>query len=375
MAGGIQQGQLSEDIKIGGSTEIIKTQVGHGFSLHQPIYHNGVTWVVAQADNENTLAEYIVTEIEDANNFLATKFGEVEATAHGFTVGEHYFLDDAVAGGVTLSQPGTFSCPVFYVEDANTLHVEIYRPFAVNEAHSTLQDARGDADGSVTEGCTITTEGIVPNMSTQVVLDAPFTYTTGRNLGGVYGDLVISVNGQRIERFTSGINDSTGEIGYEEINNSTIRISTKTASGSDQLPAGAIINISRVEVTNGLAPDKKGKWQKKIMTSSNTPSQMNWNNLVPGNTYEVALHVGIQCNNNNKYVYANHNGSPILKVGTQQLYAPNPNDEHFGSETTFTATATTVTFTQTGGATLSANDSWSRIKDITDFYLETSEYT
>jgi len=125
--------QYVDDATAGGGTAIERTQATHGFTLLDAIYHNGTIWAKAQADVADTLAEYVVSEVVDVNNFVATKFGEVTATAHGLTVGEHYFLSDATAGAGTLTEPSLFSSPLYYVEDVNTLHMEVYRPSDVTD--------------------------------------------------------------------------------------------------------------------------------------------------------------------------------------------------------------------------------------------------
>lgn len=120
--------QYVDDATAGGGTAIEKNQTTHGLALLDAIYHNGTIWTKAQADVEATLAEYVVTEVVDADNFVATKFGEAIATAHGLSVGEHYFLSDSVAGAGTTTEPSQYSSPLYYVEDANTLQIEVYRP-------------------------------------------------------------------------------------------------------------------------------------------------------------------------------------------------------------------------------------------------------
>lgn len=122
----------------GGGTAITKNQIAHGFSVLEPIYHNGTSWLKAQANDVETLAEYVVTEVTDVDNFIANKFGEVTVTAHGKTVGEHYFLSELVAGFTQVTEPSNFSSPVFYVEDANTIHIEVYRPSDISSSPDNL---------------------------------------------------------------------------------------------------------------------------------------------------------------------------------------------------------------------------------------------
>jgi hypothetical protein len=115
----------------GGATQFEIEQVAHGFAVGEGIYHNGTTWVKAQANDADTLAYYVVIEVVDVDNFVAADFGRIEAVAHGYTVGDFYFLSDSVAGQATNVEPSSFSNPLFYVEDANTLQVKCLRPSAV----------------------------------------------------------------------------------------------------------------------------------------------------------------------------------------------------------------------------------------------------
>jgi hypothetical protein len=123
-----------EPIGGGGSTSFEISQASHGFAVGDGIYHNGTTWVKAQANDAATLAYYVVIEVVDANTFVAADFGRIEATAHGYTIGQYYFLSEATPGLATTTEPGSgFSNPLFYVEDANTLQVKVYRPNAVGD--------------------------------------------------------------------------------------------------------------------------------------------------------------------------------------------------------------------------------------------------
>jgi len=123
-----------------GGTAIEKNQTAHGFSVLDAIYHDGTSWEKAQANDAETLAEYVVTEVTDVDNFVAYKFGEVTVTSHGKTVGEHYFLSETVAGGGQTSEPGTYSSPLYYVEDVDTIHIEVYRPAEVSGTTPTSID-------------------------------------------------------------------------------------------------------------------------------------------------------------------------------------------------------------------------------------------
>jgi hypothetical protein len=117
-----------------GGTTIEIDQVAHGFAVGEGIYHNGTNWVKAQANDGATLATFVVTEVPDVDSFIAYQFGRVEVTAHGFTIGEYYFLSNTVAGQPTSTEPtNDYSNPLFYVEDANFLQIMVYRPSVIGE--------------------------------------------------------------------------------------------------------------------------------------------------------------------------------------------------------------------------------------------------
>ena len=116
-----------------GGTSFDQVQPAHGFTLFTPIYHNGVTWVKAQANASNTLAMYVVTEFS-TNAFTATKFGLIEAPAHGLTIGEFYFVSRDTAGAITPTEPiFGYSNPVLYVQDATNVHILVHRPALIGD--------------------------------------------------------------------------------------------------------------------------------------------------------------------------------------------------------------------------------------------------
>jgi hypothetical protein len=153
----------------GGSGEVVSfdvNQTTHGFAALDVIYHDGSDWVKAQANNSGTLAQYIVTAVADVDNFTASNWGKVTSTAHGLTVGEHYFLSETTAGGLTATAPTSgYNQPVLYVEDANTLHLLIQRGISTELASGGAVTGTGSA-GQI---------GVWSGTSTQTG-DADFTY-------------------------------------------------------------------------------------------------------------------------------------------------------------------------------------------------------
>lgn len=148
MAGGITQGQLDPNLETGsGGSTITKNQVAHGFSLLDGIYHNGTIWVKAQADDADTVATYCVFEIADIDNFRASKFGPVEVLGHGKTIGEYYFQSTTTPGAPSISAPTSgFSNPLFYVEDANTIHMTVHRAVFVSNALAATVEGYNSSD-------------------------------------------------------------------------------------------------------------------------------------------------------------------------------------------------------------------------------------
>lgn len=119
----------------GGATSFDIEQVAHGLSVGDGIYHNGTSFVKGLANDSTTLAYHVVTQVADVDNFSAADFGRIESEAHGFTVGEYYFLSEVTAGLPTITAPTVgFSNPLFYVETADILQIKCLRPNSVGDA-------------------------------------------------------------------------------------------------------------------------------------------------------------------------------------------------------------------------------------------------
>lgn len=103
------------------SDKKIITQNGHGFTTGQPIYFNGTTWQLAQANNINTLATEIAIVI-DVNIFEAVTLGSVDGLA-GLIPGAWYFVDDTTPGTLILTEPAIFSNPMAIAETTSKLFV------------------------------------------------------------------------------------------------------------------------------------------------------------------------------------------------------------------------------------------------------------
>jgi hypothetical protein len=110
-------------------TDFDANQVAHGFTVGQPVYFDGTDWQLAQADSGYTMAEGIVKEVTDADNFTVRVVGPVEGLS-GLTPGAYYFVSKDTAGALTVTEPTApyFSNPVGFALSATQLMVLPLRP-------------------------------------------------------------------------------------------------------------------------------------------------------------------------------------------------------------------------------------------------------
>ena len=93
----------------GGSSVEEITQSSHGFD-NDFIYHNGTSWVKAQADSADTCATHFAVNI-DTDNFYLYSVGEIDSSgmtddsSSSLTAGNYYYLSQSTAGKVTGTKP------------------------------------------------------------------------------------------------------------------------------------------------------------------------------------------------------------------------------------------------------------------------------
>jgi hypothetical protein len=165
------------------------SQASHGFSVLDAVYHNGTTWVAAQADDPDTLGFGIVVAVSDANTFNVSTGGQFTISSHGLTAGEYYFTSDTVAGDLTSTEPPVYSNPLLYVLDANDVFVLTYRPSAKSGSSpeekllSTVSGIDGTSTGS-TNLYTVPSGKVV--MVTKALIQVTAADTvTGVGTGGI----------------------------------------------------------------------------------------------------------------------------------------------------------------------------------------------
>lgn len=117
-------------------TTFAVNQVGHGFTVGQPIYHNGASFALANSSSEDTLAMWVVTNVTNEDNFTAAQSGRFEIEdGHGLITNQFYFVGDT-DGSLTPTEPSTYSNPVLYIESPTVFHVLPFRPSSPNEGGS-----------------------------------------------------------------------------------------------------------------------------------------------------------------------------------------------------------------------------------------------
>jgi hypothetical protein len=109
------------------NTEALITKVAHGLTLPgtdklMAIYIDPSTGNLLPSDSTdaNKQKAVLVTEIIDVDNIRVQTTGFWRSVAHGYTVGEYYYVTDAGDGGFSAT-PGTLNDVGFLVFDVNTL--------------------------------------------------------------------------------------------------------------------------------------------------------------------------------------------------------------------------------------------------------------
>lgn len=98
-------------------------QTAHGFVVGDVLYYNGTAYVKALADSSiDGEVVGIVSSMVDANNFVLLINGAI-AGLSGLTAGTTYFLDPAVSGALTATEPiasGQISKPLLVATSTTT---------------------------------------------------------------------------------------------------------------------------------------------------------------------------------------------------------------------------------------------------------------
>lgn len=94
----------------------------HGFSVLDAIRHDGTTWVKAQANSDETLADGLVVSVLDANSFIVANSGFYNISSHGLTpLGDWLFLSESSAGNLVVTPPSEYVQPLLKIIDENNI--------------------------------------------------------------------------------------------------------------------------------------------------------------------------------------------------------------------------------------------------------------
>lgn len=240
---------------VGGTTtvEFTITQA-NTFNQLDAIYHNGSSWVPAQADDGATLAEYVVTSTPHTASFTAAKFGRY-AISNSLTVGEHYFLSATTAGGSSTVEGTTYSSPLFYVEDSSNIHIEVLRPSVTADLVSgtvkyaftvgTTADVTNNAadfdtiagalssasdgnkiillgDREFTENVTLTKNVTIEGYGSTSTISGTVDFNSGSDDATmkdlkVAGDITINTNGVRLKDLWQRTGDTITDLGTDNV--------------------------------------------------------------------------------------------------------------------------------------------------------------
>ena len=173
-AGGGSGVALSEDV----------TQ-SNTFSVGDVIYHNGTSWLDANANTEATAESLGIVEAATGSDFTVILSGKITLT--GLTAGTTYFLSDVTAALLTATEPtsiGSISKPVLYAISTTVGYVHNYRGIEIAGSSTTKGQLGITIDGAgsaITTGikgdlrvpydCTISNVEVVLDQSGSIVID------------------------------------------------------------------------------------------------------------------------------------------------------------------------------------------------------------
>ncbi len=101
-------------------------QTAHGFALGDAIARDAGSYFLADANVATRLAEGVVSEVVDANQFVLTLSGDMDWPAHGLTLDAVYYVSATALGGISLNPAqgnGQFTQGIIDVFSANAVRV------------------------------------------------------------------------------------------------------------------------------------------------------------------------------------------------------------------------------------------------------------
>lgn len=98
----------------------------NSFSVGNVVYFDGSVYRLAIANAANTLGLWIIKSCT-GSDFTIASAGYMEGFT-GLTAGEYHYLSSTVSGGLTATEPGTYSNPLLFAVSASAGWVLPYRP-------------------------------------------------------------------------------------------------------------------------------------------------------------------------------------------------------------------------------------------------------
>ena len=250
----INSGDLVDknDLSLTNGDKITVTQASHGFTssdVGRPLYLNGSTWTLAQADTaiKSEVAGFIYAVL-DANTLRVSTSGQCPSVGANFldgggslTAGELYFLSPTTAGKVTLTEPTTIG--------------QISKPIAIATSTSAVQffNFRGYVVGAVNARTQIT----LNNNTTANVQDMG-SYDAGEITGWVYIDATTDYRFFVSIRFAKAGSGSTYNLSYTTV--------------GDTPPAGFSFTITSAGVIQYTMPNVSGYVTALMNYALNAPA-------------------------------------------------------------------------------------------------------
>ena len=109
------------------STKLV-TENSHGLTMPaghsiMAVYRDTTTGNLIPADATNATKQkmFFVTNIVDANTLELQTTGFATVTAHGYTIGQYYYVSDVGNGGFTITPPAVGNDIAFSIFDVDTL--------------------------------------------------------------------------------------------------------------------------------------------------------------------------------------------------------------------------------------------------------------
>lgn len=337
----IIDGDLAE-LNDGGESKLLINQAAHSFTLFEQVsLQDSGTWVKATNTDPDTLPTHTIIEVVDVDNFRVMADTIAQSDAHGFDIGKTYFLkNDGTLTNIKPELAGEYICPAFFPLDANNLQIlNTYPQVLITEENGTLnaspyfhgtntsnaitlthnveiaitfpdtETAVGGFTGSANgylDGYLIPEDGIY-TCDFGLLLNSSTAWTEGEYMQ-MYIRLYDTDNNLKDRRVVdrrfqdSGFAWGSGNGTFSCLKGETIRFSALQVSDVtltsyttiDLYVRGVIAKVgqNRTTMLPSLVTTGTMKKQTKILsadvaTNTTDITELRFNNLVVGNTYQV----------------------------------------------------------------------------------------